>query len=84
MRRNTRLIAAFLALFMSMCTFYDQSGAIVAPNGLSCQNLTTYDSIQGQRSISSRAEKADVADISELGRADGGEGRVVRRIVVER
>jgi hypothetical protein len=32
-----------------MCTFYDQSGAIVAPNGLSCQNRTDYGLVQGQR-----------------------------------
>jgi hypothetical protein len=50
MHRNIRLFAAFFILFLSMCTFYDQSGAIIAPNGLSCQNLTRYDSVQGQRS----------------------------------
>ena len=48
MHRNFKLFAAFSALIISMCTFYDQSGAIVAPNGLSCQNLTNYDSIQGK------------------------------------
>jgi hypothetical protein len=49
MHKNIRLFAAFFALFLSMCTFYDQSGAIVAPNGLSCQNLTNYQSLEGQR-----------------------------------
>lgn len=49
MHRNFRLFAAFSALFLAMCTFYDQSGAIVAPNGLSCQNLTNYESFEGQR-----------------------------------
>jgi hypothetical protein len=49
MHRNFRLFAAFSALFLAMCTFYDQSGAIVAPNGLSCQNLTNYESFAGQR-----------------------------------
>ena len=48
MHRNFKLFAAFSALFLAMCTFYDQSGAIISPNGLSCQNLTNYESIQGQ------------------------------------
>jgi hypothetical protein len=49
MYRNFKLFAAFSVLLLSMCTFYDQSGAIVAPNGLSCQNLTNYESFEGQR-----------------------------------
>jgi hypothetical protein len=49
MHRNIKLLAVLLALLGSMCTVYDQSGAIVAPNGLSCQNRTNYDnSIEGQ------------------------------------
>ena len=42
MHRNFRLFAAFSTLLVSMCTFYDQSGAVVSPNGLSCQNRTDY------------------------------------------
>jgi hypothetical protein len=49
MHRNIKLLAVLFALLVSMCTVYDQSGAIVAPNGLSCQNRTNYDnSIEGQ------------------------------------
>jgi hypothetical protein len=51
MHRNIKLLAVLFALLVSMCTVYDQSGAIVAPNGLSCQNRTNYDSsIEGQAS----------------------------------
>jgi hypothetical protein len=50
MHRNIKLFAAFFILLLSMCTFYDQSGAIIAPNGLSCQNFTNYESVEGQRS----------------------------------
>ena len=48
MNRNFKLFAAFFALLLSMCTIYDQSGAIIAPNGLSCQNFTNYESFEGQ------------------------------------
>jgi hypothetical protein len=48
MHRNFKLFAAFFALLLSMCTIYDQSGAIIAPNGLSCQNFTNYESFEGQ------------------------------------
>ena len=50
MHRNIKLFAALSILLLSMCTLYDQSGAIVAPNGLSCQNRTDYGSFQGQPS----------------------------------
>jgi hypothetical protein len=49
MHRTLKLFAAVSVLLLTMCTFYDQSGAIVAPNGLSCQNLTNYESFEGQR-----------------------------------
>lgn len=49
MHRNFRLLAAFFTLFLSMCTIYDHSGAIISPNGLSCQNRTDYDSLQGEK-----------------------------------
>jgi hypothetical protein len=32
-----------------MCTIYDHSGAIISPNGLSCQNRTDYDFLQGEK-----------------------------------
>ena len=50
MHRNFKLFAAASILLLSMCTIYDQSGAIIAPNGLSCQNLTYYESFEGQPS----------------------------------
>jgi hypothetical protein len=50
MHRNFKLFAAFSTLLLAMCTFYDQSGAIVAPNGLSCQNRTNYGGFEGQPS----------------------------------
>jgi len=49
MHRNIKLFAAFSSLFLAMCTFYDQGGAIVAPNGLSCQNRTDYGFLQQQQ-----------------------------------
>lgn len=45
MHRKIMLVAAlsaFSVLLLTMCTFYDQSGAVVSPNGLSCQNRTDY------------------------------------------
>jgi len=45
-----KLFAVFSTLLLSMCTIYDQSGAIVSPNGLSCQNRTDYGPFQGQQS----------------------------------
>lgn len=50
MHRNIKLFAAFSALLLTMCTFYDQEGAVVAPNELSCQNRTDYESFEGQPS----------------------------------
>jgi hypothetical protein len=50
MHRNIKLFAAFSTLLLTMCTFYDQEGAVVAPNGLSCQNRTNYESFEGQPS----------------------------------
>lgn len=49
MHRKLKLFAAFSTLLLSMCTFYDQSGAIVSPNGLSCQNRTDYGLFQSER-----------------------------------
>src|SRR5574338_235400 len=46
MHKNIKLFLAFSALFLSMCTFYDQGGAVVSPNGLSCQNRTDYGFLQ--------------------------------------
>lgn len=42
MHRNIKLLIAFSSLLMSMCTIYDQGGAVLAPNGLSCENRTDY------------------------------------------
>jgi hypothetical protein len=50
MHRTIRLFAIFSTLFLSMCTFYSQEGAIVSPNGLSCQNRTDYGLFQQQQS----------------------------------
>lgn len=40
MHRNIKLFAAFSVLLLTVCTFYDQSGAVISSNGLSCQNQT--------------------------------------------
>lgn len=50
MRRNIKLFIAFSSLFMSMCTIYDQGGAVLAPNGLSCENRTDYVFFEAQPS----------------------------------
>lgn len=50
MHKIIKLFAVFSTLLLSMCTIYDQSGAIVSPNGLSCQNRTDYGFFQGQQS----------------------------------
>jgi hypothetical protein len=53
MYRNIKLFAVFSSLLvLSMCTIYDQSGAIISPNGLSCQNRTDFNSVAGQQSAS--------------------------------
>ena len=49
MHRIIRLFAIFSTLFLSMCTVYDQSGAIISLNGLSCQNRTDYGLLEGQQ-----------------------------------
>lgn len=49
MHRIIRLFAIFSTLLLSMCTVYDQSGAIVSLNGLSCQNRTDYGLLGGQQ-----------------------------------
>ena len=50
MHRNIKLFVAFSTLLLTMCTFYDLGGAVVAPNGLSCRNRTDYESFEGQPS----------------------------------
>ena len=54
MHRKINLVAliAFSALFLTMCTLYDQSGAVISSNGLSCQNRTDFVSWRGQQSAS--------------------------------
>lgn len=37
-------------LLTTMCTFYDQGGAVVSSNGLSCQTQTDYGLFEGQQS----------------------------------
>lgn len=49
MYRIIRLFAIFSTLLLSMCTVYDQSGAIISLNGLSCQNRTDYGFLGGQQ-----------------------------------
>lgn len=50
MYKIIKLFAAFSTLLLlSMCTIYDQSGSIISPNGLSCQNRTDYGVLAGQR-----------------------------------
>ncbi len=50
MHRMIRIFAVVSTLFLSMCTIYAPGGAIVSPNGLSCQNRTDYGFFQGQQS----------------------------------
>jgi len=40
--RKIKLFFAFSALLLMTCKFYAQSGKVVSPNGLSCQNYTNY------------------------------------------
>jgi hypothetical protein len=50
MYRKIKLFSALSALLLTMCTFYDQAGAVVAPNGLSCQMQTDFGFSGRQRS----------------------------------
>jgi hypothetical protein len=51
MRRQLKVFAALsVFLLTTMCTFYDQSGAVVAPNGLSCQTQTDFEGLERQQS----------------------------------
>jgi hypothetical protein len=50
MYRKLMLFSAFSALLLTMCTFYDPGGAIVAPNGLSCQTQTDFRFFERRRS----------------------------------
>jgi hypothetical protein len=50
MYRKIKLFSAFAALLLTMCTFYDPAGAVVAPNGLSCQSQTDFGFFERQRS----------------------------------
>lgn len=50
MFRKLNLLAAISVLLMTtMCTFYDQGGAVISPNGLSCQTQTDYEIFNQQQ-----------------------------------
>lgn len=49
MPRILRFFVICSTLLLSMCTIYDQSGALVSVNGLSCQNRTDYGFLQGEK-----------------------------------
>jgi hypothetical protein len=47
MARRIKLFLAFSALlFTTMCKMYDETGLVTSPNGLSCQNYTSYGSFE--------------------------------------
>jgi len=46
------LVVVFSAFILTMCTFYDQGGAVVSTNGLSCQNQTDFVIFKLQQSAS--------------------------------
>ncbi|HSL44740.1 MAG TPA: hypothetical protein VK897_14990 [Anaerolineales bacterium] len=51
MFKRIMLFASLLVLLLtSMCTFYDQSGAVISPNGLSCQTRTDFGFLSGEQS----------------------------------
>jgi hypothetical protein len=51
MHRKIKLFAGFSVLLLTtMCTFYDQGGAVISSNGLSCQSRTDFGFFQRQRS----------------------------------
>lgn len=49
MHRKLKLFAALSVLLLTVCTFYDQSGAVISPNGLSCQSQTDIGFFKGQK-----------------------------------
>lgn len=51
MHKKLKLFATFSVLLITtMCTFYDPGGAVVSPNGLSCQTRTDFGFFERQRS----------------------------------
>ena len=47
------IVFTISALLLTMCTFYDQEGTIISPNGLTCQTFTKVGSQQDGQSRSS-------------------------------
>lgn len=47
MPKNISLLLVFSAFLITMCKAYDQSGPVVSPNGLSCQNYTDFGGFSG-------------------------------------
>ena len=50
MHIKRKLLIALSSVLLSMCTFYDQGGAVVSSNGLSCQNRTDFVFFKRQQS----------------------------------
>jgi hypothetical protein len=47
MPKKISLLLVFSAFLITMCKAYDQSGPVVSPNGLSCQNYTDFGVFSG-------------------------------------
>lgn len=48
MHTKLKLLVVLSSVLLTMCTFYDQNGAVISPNGLSCQSHTSIASVEGQ------------------------------------
>jgi hypothetical protein len=48
MHTKLKFLIALSSVLLTMCTFYDPQGAVIAPNGVSCQSHTSVASVEGQ------------------------------------
>lgn len=48
MPTKLKLLMVLSSVLLTMCTFYDPAGAVISPNGLSCQSHTSIASQEGQ------------------------------------